>query len=99
MFTDTEVQFESKRTGKDFVIRYSDQPGVFGHPRHSWWILSGASLLLNTALKAVHGKSLIPPKVEIHVQRIFSGGLADVDRRAIKDLFIHSGAREVNICE
>ncbi len=99
LFTDTELQFESKRTGKHFVIRYSEQPEVFGHPRHVMVNFERASPLLNTALKAVHGKSLLPPKVEIYVQRIFSGGLADVGHRAIKDFFIQSGALKVNICE
>jgi hypothetical protein len=97
LFTNTEVQFESKSTGKHFAIRYSEQPEVFGHPRHLVVDFERASPLLNAALKVVHGKSLLAPKVEIRIDRIFAGGLADVDYRIIKDFFIHSGAREVNI--
>ena len=97
-FTDTEVRFESEDSGKHHAIYCAEYPGVFGHPRHLMVDFERAHPLLHGALKAVHS-GLLAPRVEIRVVRSVSGGLADVDRRTLKDFLIHSGARDVTILD
>jgi hypothetical protein len=97
-FTDTEVHFESDGTGKHYAIHCVDFPAVFGHPRHLMVDFERAHPLLHAALKAVHG-GLLAPRVEIRVTRPVLDGLADVDRRTLKDFLIHSGARDVTILD
>jgi hypothetical protein len=93
-FAETEVRFASNATKKQHVIRYAEHPDVFGHPRHLMVNLESAQDLLREALKAVHG-GMLPPKVEVRVRRHLAGGLADVDRRTLKDFFVQAGARDV----
>ena len=95
-FTDTELRFESESTGKRHAIDCGEFPAVFGHPRHLMIDFERARPLLQAALRAVHG-SLLPPRVEIRIARPVSGGLADVDRRTLKEFLVHSGARDVTI--
>ncbi len=97
IITDTELRFESDSTGRQHAIHCAEHPAVFGHPRHLMVDFEAARPLLNAGLKAVHGGSLLPPRVEVYVERAVLGGLADVDFRAIKDFFAHSGARDVKI--
>ncbi|MEI8287983.1 MAG: hypothetical protein WCH99_00810 [Verrucomicrobiota bacterium] len=97
IITDREVQFWSDRTGKQHTIRCLEHPAVFGHPRHIMVDFEAAIALLNTALKAVHSRRLFAPRVEVHVRRAVTGGLADVDLRTIKDFFVFAGAKDVKI--
>ena len=95
-FADTEVRFEGDATKELHAIRYAEHPEVFGHPRHLLVNFERAQEVLRAALKAVHG-GIFPPRTEVRVIRSLAGGLADVDRRTLKDFLIHAGARDVVI--
>jgi hypothetical protein len=97
LFTDNEVRFESENAAKQYAIRQSEHPEVLGHPRHLMVNFESALPVLHAALKAVNGRSLFAPEVEVHVLREMPGGLADVDKRTLKDFLFHSGARDVRI--
>jgi hypothetical protein len=97
LFTDEELRFESLKSGKQCTIPFAAHPEVFGHPRHLMVDLERARPLLNAAMKEVAGISLLAPTVEIRIERAVAGGLADVDRKAVKDFFMHAGARKVEI--
>jgi hypothetical protein len=98
--TEKEFRFESAKTGKQCIIRCGDHPQVFGHPRHLMVSIELARPILNGALKEAGGLnwfSLMPPIVEVRIERSVAGGLADVDYRVIKEFFTYAGARRVEI--
>jgi hypothetical protein len=97
LLTDKQLRFESSKSGKQYTIQCAAHPEVFGHPRHLMVDLERARPLLNAAMKEVAGFGLLAPTVEIRIERAVAGGLADVDRKVVKDFFMYAGARQVEI--
>jgi hypothetical protein len=95
--TDTELRFESPKSGKRFTIQCADHPEVFGHPRHLLVDLERARPLLTAAMKEVAGFALLPPTIELRIERAVAGGLVDVDYQVAKQFFTYAGAKNVEI--
>lgn len=95
--TEKELWFESQASGKRYSIQCADHPQVFGHPRHLMVDLESARPLLTAAMKEVAGFRLLPPSVEIRIERAMAGGLADVDYQVAKHFFTYAGAKRVQI--
>ncbi len=55
--------------------------------------------LLTKGMKAVNGFSLLPPNVEIRIDRVVAGGLVDVDYQVTKHFFTSAGAKKVTTHE
>ena len=97
LITDAELRFESSKSGKRYVIQCADHPEVFGHPRHLMVDLERARPLLTAAMKEVAGFAIMPPTVEIRIERTVAGGVVDVDWEVAKHFFEYAGAKKVEI--
>jgi hypothetical protein len=95
--TDTELRFESPKSGKRYAIQCADHPEVFWHPRHLMVDLERARPLLTAAMKEAAGFTLLPQSVELRIERAVAGGLVDVDYQVAKHFLIYAGAKKVEI--
>jgi hypothetical protein len=92
-----EISFTSDDSSRTALIAYRDHPGLFDHPRHPFADPDKISEILRPALRSFGG--FLPPEVTFRIARPLVGGTTQVDLRAIKESFIHAGARDVQFEE
>jgi hypothetical protein len=88
-----EIGFTSDDSSRTAAIAFRDHPGLFDHPRHPFADPDKISEILRPTLRSF-GR-ILPPKVTFRIARQLAGGVTQVDLRAIKEAFIHAGARDV----
>ncbi len=79
------------------TIPYRDHPEVFGHPRFLMADFDKSAALVRMTLKQLKGmrKALIAPKIVISINRPLSGGVAEMDKACLNQIFLEAGARKV----
>ena len=81
---------------KTVSFPYREHPEVFGHPRFLMLDLKQSDAIVRLALKELMPRrALIAAKIEVSISRSLQGGITDMDRRIIEDIFLHAGARKV----
>jgi hypothetical protein len=90
---EAQIAFTADDSARTAVLTFRDHPGVFDHPRHPFPHPDKASEIIRPVLRSF-GR-LLPPKVTFRIARKLAGGVTEVDLRAIKEAFIHAGARDV----
>jgi hypothetical protein len=90
---EAQIAFTADDSTRTAVLTFRDHPGVFDHPRHPFPHPDKASEIIRPVLRSFC--RLLPPKVTFCIARELAGGVTEVDLRAIKEAFIHAGARDV----
>jgi hypothetical protein len=89
-----EITFSADDSTRTASIAFQDHPGVFDHPRHLFADPDKASDAIRPILRSF-SRWGFPPKVSFRIDRFVEGGITQVDLRAIKDAFMHAGARDI----
>ena len=79
------------------AIPYREHPEVFEHPRYLVAdIDQGAALVRKAIYQMAKGRfTLIAPQIVVSIERSIPGGVADIDRKTLKEMFTKAGARKV----
>jgi hypothetical protein len=94
-FGNDSLTFTSREDGRSEVYAYGDHPDVFGHPRFLMADFDKSEALVRDALRKLVGRwQVIAPKIEGFIDRQVTGGLTEIDRRSLGQIFTHGGARE-----
>ena len=96
-FGQHSLRLTSDKNGKSCELLYADHPAIFCHPRLLIGDFDQAEYLVRESLKKMRESWIINPKVLLAIEKPVAGGLTDTDRRYLKELFTHAGAREVVI--
>jgi hypothetical protein len=93
-FNPDSLTLTSEDDRKSVSFSYRDYPVVFGHPRFLMADFEKSRELVHGALRQLAGRWM-PPKVTISVDREVAGGVTEIDRRILGEIFMHAGARAV----
>jgi len=79
------------------IIAYREHPEIFGHPRFLMADLDKSVALVGKALKELIRAqfTLIAPKIIVSIERPLDGGVADLDKKLLEQIFVKAGARTV----
>lgn len=79
------------------VFPYREHPEVFGHPRFLMADFDNSAALVRKALANLKGARfpLIAPKIVVKVNRQLDGGIVEIDKSIIQQIFTEAGARKV----
>jgi hypothetical protein len=81
------------------VIPYREHPKIFGHPRFLMADFDNSAALVRKALVNLKGARfpLIAPKIVVNINRQLDGGIVEIDKSIIQQIFTEAGARKVEI--
>ena len=95
-FNPTALNFTTENGDKAITFLYCDHLEVFGHPRFLMLNLEKSDVLIRSALGQLAPKrALVAPKISVNINRPLQGGITDMDKRIIEDIFRHAGASQV----
>ena len=90
--------FRSAADGKSVSHFYRDYPEILGHPRFLMADIDQSVALVRKSVRMLKGIFyLMPPKVFITIERAMQGGLTDVDKRSLAQIFMRGGSRQVTL--
>ena len=95
-FTDNALTF-TEQGEMPVSIPYRDHPEVFGHPRFLMADIDKSIALVGMTLKQLNDmrRALIAPMIVISINRPLSGGVAEIDKATLTQIFTKAGARKV----
>jgi hypothetical protein len=95
-FTENALTF-TEQGEMPVTIPYRDHPEVFGHPRFLMADFDKSAALVRMTIKQLKGMraALIAPKIVIAINRPLSGGVAEIDKATLNQIFTEAGARKV----
>lgn len=79
------------------TIPCRDHPEIFGHPRFLMADFDKSAALVRMTIKQLKGmrRALIAPKIVVSINRSMSGGVAEMDKACLNQIFLEAGARKV----
>jgi len=97
-FKTDQLTLRSDDDLKMVVLFYREHPSIFGHPRFLIANFEQAATLVKVWVRQISRRwRWLAPKVVVRVERKMEGGLTDIDRNVLRELFMQTGAREVVI--
>lgn len=80
-------------------VPYRDHPEIFGHPRFLMADFDNSAALVRGVLKQLKGmrRALIAPKMIVSINRPLAGGVTQIDKSILQQIFTEAGARKVLI--
>ncbi|HSY43951.1 MAG TPA: hypothetical protein VK811_08555 [Candidatus Acidoferrum sp.] len=81
------------------VIPYREHPEIFGHPRFLMADFDNSAALVRKTLANLRGArfALIAPRIIVNINRQLNGGIMEIDKSIIQQIFTEAGARKVEI--
>lgn len=95
-FTNDALTFTAEKSTRTVSFPYCRHPEVFGHPRFLMIDLDKSDAIVRSALRQLtNPRTFLAPRVIVSFDRPVHGGITEMDKREIADIFTHAGACKV----